>query len=229
MNRRDFLIGSAASVGIPLTGLSRPINSLVASSGEKSETGGGGGSPLPPEYQLVEYLRSEGATQYITLSRYATLDVEFEIIARIHVQSDGGFVLGASSGGVRYGGVGYTNYNRIRFVSDSAAVYFGGYYANTIFTAASKNGVASFEMNGNIKSQSWVWNSGTREIQLFTCATSRLDSSIYHCRIWVSGDLKHDLFPCYRKSDSVAGMYDLASDTFWTNSGTGAFTIGPDI
>ena len=41
MNRRDFLIGSAASVGIPLTGLSRPINSLVASTGEKTATGGG--------------------------------------------------------------------------------------------------------------------------------------------------------------------------------------------
>ena len=47
MNRRDFLIGSAASVGIPLSGLSRPINSLVASTGEKSATGGGGGWQNP--------------------------------------------------------------------------------------------------------------------------------------------------------------------------------------
>lgn len=47
MNRRDFLIGSAASVGIPITGLSRPINSLVASSGEKSATGGGVGWKNP--------------------------------------------------------------------------------------------------------------------------------------------------------------------------------------
>lgn len=47
MNRRDFLIGGVASVGIPLSGLSRPINSLVASTGEKSETGGGGGWKNP--------------------------------------------------------------------------------------------------------------------------------------------------------------------------------------
>lgn len=36
------------------------------------------------------------------------------------------------------------------------------------------------------------------------------------------------MYPCYRLSDNVAGMYDKLSDTFYTNSGSGSFTVGPD-
>ena len=38
-----------------------------------------------------------------------------------------------------------------------------------------------------------------------------------------------DLVPCYRKSDGVIGMYDLARKTFLTNVGTGNFTKGADV
>ena len=36
------------------------------------------------------------------------------------------------------------------------------------------------------------------------------------------------MYPCYRLSDNVAGMYDKLTDTFFTNSGSGTFTVGPD-
>ena len=35
--------------------------------------------------------------------------------------------------------------------------------------------------------------------------------------------------PCYRKSDSEPGMYDLVNDVFYTNAGTGEFTVGPNV
>ena len=35
--------------------------------------------------------------------------------------------------------------------------------------------------------------------------------------------------PCRRKSDSVLGLYDVVSGTFFTNSGSGSFTPGPDV
>lgn len=38
-----------------------------------------------------------------------------------------------------------------------------------------------------------------------------------------------NLVPCYRKDDSKPGMYDLVSNTFYTNDGTGEFTVGADI
>jgi hypothetical protein len=35
--------------------------------------------------------------------------------------------------------------------------------------------------------------------------------------------------PCYRKSDNVAGIYDLYTSTFYVNNGTGTFVVGPDV
>lgn len=45
-----------------------------------------------------------------------------------------------------------------------------------------------------------------------------------------NGNLVCDLVPCYRKSDNVRGMYDLARKMFLTNVGTGAdFTKGSNV
>ncbi len=38
-----------------------------------------------------------------------------------------------------------------------------------------------------------------------------------------------DLIPCYRKSDNEPGMYDLLGNAFYTNTGSGAFEVGPDV
>lgn len=36
----------------------------------------------------------------------------------------------------------------------------------------------------------------------------------------------HHYIPCYRKSDNVIGLYDIITDEFKTNAGTGSFTKG---
>lgn len=36
-------------------------------------------------------------------------------------------------------------------------------------------------------------------------------------------------YPCYRKADNVAGMYDIVNGVFHTNAGTGEFIVGPDV
>ena len=38
-----------------------------------------------------------------------------------------------------------------------------------------------------------------------------------------------DLYPCYRKSDGIIGMYDRTRDLFLTNVGTGSFSKGADV
>lgn len=50
---------------------------------------------------------------------------------------------------------------------------------------------------------------------------------VYYFKIWDEGQLVRDLVPCYRKSDNVAGLYDLVNNTFYTNQGTGNFIVGP--
>lgn len=51
----------------------------------------------------------------------------------------------------------------------------------------------------------------------------------YNYKIYQGSTLVRNFVPCYRKSDSVIGLYDLVSGTFFTNSGTGTFTKGPDV
>ena len=52
---------------------------------------------------------------------------------------------------------------------------------------------------------------------------------LYYLKMYSDGDLVRDYVPCYRKSDSVIGLYDLVSKTFYTNQGSGTFTKGGDI
>ena len=48
---------------------------------------------------------------------------------------------------------------------------------------------------------------------------------IYGCSIKDNNELVRDLVPCYRKADNVAGLYDLVSGNFLTNSGSGTLKI----
>ena len=64
----------------------------------------------------------------------------------------------------------------------------------------------------------------------YTGATGNYGASaIYYHKIYTSSGLVRDYIPCYRKADRKPGMYDLISKTFFTNIGTGEFTVGPEI
>ena len=52
---------------------------------------------------------------------------------------------------------------------------------------------------------------------------------IYYSKLYNNNILVFDGVPCYRKSDNEIGMYDLVSNTFFTNAGTGTFTAGTEI
>ena len=49
---------------------------------------------------------------------------------------------------------------------------------------------------------------------------------IYYSKLYNNNILVFDGVPCYRKSDNEIGMYDLVSNTFYTNAGTGTFNTG---
>lgn len=52
---------------------------------------------------------------------------------------------------------------------------------------------------------------------------------IFSYRLFENGVLVQNFIPARRNSDSVLGMYDTVSKTFFTNAGTGTFTAGPDV
>ena len=52
---------------------------------------------------------------------------------------------------------------------------------------------------------------------------------IYACKVWEGSNIVRDFVPCYRISDNVIGLYDLVSETFYVNAGTGTFAKGADV
>lgn len=52
---------------------------------------------------------------------------------------------------------------------------------------------------------------------------------LYYLKLWNNWTLERDFVPCYRKSDNVIWLYDLANDQFYTNSWTWTFTKWPDV
>ena len=61
-------------------------------------------------------------------------------------------------------------------------------------------------------------------------------SSIGETLLTDAAETTRDLVPCYRKSDNVVGMYDLAGSIcpltdspFYTNAGSSSFLVGPDV
>lgn len=52
---------------------------------------------------------------------------------------------------------------------------------------------------------------------------------IIYYDVSVDGTLQRKMYPCYRKSDSAVGLYDVANGVFYGSDGTGVFTAGADI
>ena len=52
---------------------------------------------------------------------------------------------------------------------------------------------------------------------------------MYRYSVSVGGTYIQNLIPCKRNSDNTIGMYDLVSNTFFGNSGTGTFVAGAEI
>lgn len=65
--------------------------------------------------------------------------------------------------------------------------------------------------------------------KLFRSTSAACYCKIAEVSILYNGNRSMKLIPCYRKSDNKPGMYDLVSGSFLVNSGTGEFTIGPEV
>lgn len=52
---------------------------------------------------------------------------------------------------------------------------------------------------------------------------------MYIVRLYDGSTMVREFIPCYRKSDSIVGMYDTVSKTFFTTTGTDPYVAGPDV
>lgn len=192
---------------------------------------------VPSEYQEVEYIQTTG-TQYINTTipaQYCWIDATVSATA---YQGDA-FLLTSVSSAPRLC-LADTNGSNTR-------VFYNGTATEKITygTVLTLNAIASVQA-GAKPSEQFVTVNGTRvqktlaesptmtgNFSMFrqygstsNCQKVRL----YSMKIYNTSDtLIGEMFPCYRKSDSVAGLWDRVNEVFLTNAGTGTFIVGEDI
>lgn len=204
------------------------------------------GGNLPAKYKQVEYLQSSG-TQFINTGVKASngLAVRAKVINTESPQGQGvnrGFLGARTSATNRFftwvfDGQGSICYG-YRDVYGSIGKTWG---AQTVyeFTVTITDSVFSIERHGEY---GWSWSgqitqqfAGDVNLYLYACndwnssASNLLKGKVFYCTIEKDGVLIRDFIPCYRRSDSKPGMYDLVTDTFFTNAGTGEFITGNPI
>lgn len=187
---------------------------------------------LPKEYTQVEYIESNG-TQYIDTgfkpNQNTKVDIKlYSLITNTYFNVPFGsrvgdtkqFFVGMQTNSIKYW---FLRYGTLTHLS-TYGVKYG--YNHIVFN---KNKVY---FNNSL---AYTFNQQTFQnpynMYLFACnidgvADRYFYGYIYGCQIYDNDVLIRDFIPCYRNSDNEVGMYDLVTDTFYTNQGTGSFTYG---
>jgi len=196
-------------------------------------------SSPPVGYQEVEYLEADG-TQYIETNHGFDSRVSYSIEVKFGFNTDTRGIL-------------FSNYKGLDFNIDleiAANRVFRMYYASYGADSSVTTGCQLREMID----ATVTYNSTTRTVSCncngigrsFVVNDSYSKLYIHNTRLLtdLSGRFKvgmlgrmriknpydsHYYIPCYRISDSEPGVYDLVTDEFLTNSGTGTFIVGPDV
>lgn len=192
---------------------------------------------IPSAYQEVEYIQSSG-TQTIQIafdSTYVGAYLETQIM-RIGSGTRG--LMGSASKNSATINAGAGSY----FGWDTSGKYeMGGSAVSNIVSSTSSFDSVKFEWtargsgkltvnnsvaasrSGNVSLGFWNVFGGSN----YPVSCKMKEVKVYN--VSGGGSMTAHLVPCYRKSDSVVGMYDIVRGSFLTNIGTGTFTKGPDV
>lgn len=198
---------------------------------------------LPSEYQQVEYLQSESG-QYIKTGFIP--NQRFKTVVDGALVSDGTVLLGSwndANGGSTQVSYGIQKGNGV-FRFFNPVQNFSTYNAKTIKSPSDRERyvfvedwitpqykVSSYTATPDNYFPSWNHN------EFFLFGRNQNGSPLnmgtmkaYSVQIYNSaGKLVLNYVPCYRKSDSKPGMFDMVSRTFVTNAGSGDFTVGGNV
>ena len=178
---------------------------------------------LPPEYQQVEWI---GAREYdyidtgiIIPSNYERLEIKINSLS--------------NSSNWRYFGTWSGNCSILGYHNAGPGPLDQLWVGNNEFTAAATqtNTVYSIDLtadNGYLtgvycgetidRTYTGTVSTGVSEC-IFYQRGKGCYANVYYYRLHTSAGLVRDMVPCYRKSDSKTGMYDLVSNTFFTDAG----------
>lgn len=199
----------------------------------------GGSEPtprLPDTFRELAYIQSDGSqyidTGYSGNSQTTTFELFFEVSAienqrtllgsRTSTNARFCWVVCPYNSVIQVGyGASYYNIPCVCSVGDRIKVSTS--IANNVITYTVSNettGVSSsYDFN--------VDNFTTTNVLLFYSGVlNKAKVKLISSKFVENGTSMLDLVPALRKADSVVGMYDLVSDTFLTNAGSGSFSYG---
>lgn len=194
-------------------------------------------NPIPVEYQLVEYLQSSGVQYIDTLHIPTSTDKIY--IKWINTQTTNNYnqIVGARQG--TFDGFTFAVSVQSReFIVD----WFGGTQQTSRWVQTNVNSISTIELSiennicsvtidGLLYSNTFIpVSSINKNLYIFALnnngAVSDLNLNGKCCRFKIENIM--DLYPVYRIADNKPGMYDIVNNVFYTNQGTGEFTVGPD-
>ena len=183
----------------------------------------------PSPYTLMNYLEVTSSGAYIDTgvanSATAYFEIDFQYTGT-PTNNDG--VFGAMGSGIEfvvnsYGGVSYAN------TGGSRAVFTATNLDRHVIKA-DNSGILIDDVSSGA---SVDWSRATG-YNYFLFAFNYLNNQkyytghakIYSAKLWNGDTLVRDFIPAIRNEDDEIGMYDRVNDVFYTNNGTGTFTIG---
>lgn len=207
-------------------------------------------SRLPNAYQEVEYIESSGK-QYIDTGICPNNNTYMHL--RLYTACTGSFYVSgsrASGGNIYFGQTGTLSASKISAtvngISATASTSGGSYWKRLssgqtyeVTLQTNGDGTYFYEIIDETNKQTYSITKEYDElgdisvpILLFALRNDNIISGtnrLYEYTLIQNGSKVRDFLPCYRKSDNEVGLYDLVSQTFFTNDGSGSFTPGPNI
>lgn len=199
-------------------------------------------SQLPAGYTELEYIESSG-TQYINTGvvlgqDYTNTNIKLEYDALINSGANWqvcgtmgleGIYIGVNNSDIICYGTGFSDtstgvtnpFVKCKYINDA------------------KNGVikvTNLSTNTDIVNLTYTPVTKTKVLPMILfsfsesatiISSNKMSGKMYNVKIYNNNELIRHFIPAKRLSDSVVGMYDLISNTFFTNSGTGSFVAGP--
>lgn len=196
---------------------------------------------LPREYQQVEWVSANiqdyNLTAYIDTGFVPTVNSYMKARLAAEGVSEGRAYLGvrdASSGSDKaFCIMEYSSAGKIGYMRWGASVQCinkdTDFHVYELSPTVSKIDDVSYTMSAPVSTQTI-----SKAIRMFAWWTGGSWSSsnsvrISYLELGNNGVPSHRFIACYRKADNVIGFYDVVTEQFKTNEGTGSFTKGADV
>ena len=186
------------------------------------------GHYLPDEYQEVEYIQSSGS-QYINTGVNPKIKPRVVMkMAMINPGDSDYFGNSPINGSAFFGnfssyGLNFYRYGSTKALNTGISVKQNQWYEWDMSQSVYLDGDLRYTTTNT-----YTYNSNQVNICIFKCRNYATYQLAYF--ILYDGEEKvREFYPCYRKSDSVIGLYDKVTNKFYPNNGNGVFIKGADV